>query len=94
MPKQLPTDTPLDAHSLDRLMSDLKYDVPNGFSDRVMRSVTSQSAPEMKSVSDSSATTAESLNWMQWSALIGGGILGIGQIVRIMLGLWFAATAW
>lgn len=58
--------------------------VPQGFSERVMQHITTLPLP---------APGSQPLEWLQWLALAGGALAGIGQLLSFVFGVWAVSTA-
>jgi hypothetical protein len=75
----------MEAHKHDSLEQWLHMDlvqVPDGFTGRVMQQIHTLPLP-----------AAKSLEWLQWLALAGGVLVGIGQLVGFVFGVWALSTA-
>jgi hypothetical protein len=94
MPTNKSSESLWDEHSLDAALSELSHEVPDDFSDQVMRSLARPVTLVSSSPAPDSIVAAPPLSKWQWCALVGGGLIGVGQIARVIFGLWFAATAW
>jgi|GEM_PF-6916545 len=82
-------ESPIDERGMDGLLSDLKHEVPDEFTTRVVRMI---DEPYLRSVTENGVGRA--LSWWQWSAIVGGGLIGVSQLARLVFGVWFTAAAW
>jgi hypothetical protein len=69
---------------LERLLQAEPLDVPQGFSERVMQRITYLPLP---------AQGSQPLEWLQWLALSGGALAGIGQVLSFVFGIWMVSAA-
>jgi hypothetical protein len=69
---------------LERLLQIEPLDVPQGFSERVMQRITYLPLP---------AQGSQPLEWLQWLALTGGALAGIGHTLGFVFGIWMVSAA-
>jgi hypothetical protein len=69
---------------LEQLLQTEPFDVPQGFAERVMQRITYLPLP---------AQGSQPLEWLQWLALVGGALAGIGHTLGFVFGIWMVSAA-
>lgn len=97
----------LDDDDLDRLMQTIGHSVPSGFTDRVLLLI--DPGPEAQEAErvrpalvpvdvgqqpEADTTQIPALSPIRVVLVLGVGLFGVGQIVRVMASLWLASAAW
>ena len=72
------------ANDLEKLLVSGPLKVPENFAQQVMQRIDELPLP---------IHPPQSLEWLQWLALVGGAILGVTQLAGFVFGIWVAATA-
>jgi hypothetical protein len=69
---------------LEQLLQIDPLKVPHDFSTRVMQRITYLPLPSL---------SRPSLEWLQWLALTGGALTGLGQVLGFAFGIWMVSAA-
>lgn len=69
---------------LEQLLQTESLPVPPDFSERVMQHLSTLPLP---------APRSQPLEWLQWLALAGGALAGIGHLLSFAFGVWVVSTA-
>lgn len=68
--------------------------VPKDFHAEVMQQVTAfEQARQQPYAPKPPQSNPVGLGWWQWSALICGGVLGAGQVLRLIFAVWLVSAA-
>ncbi len=74
---------------IDELLSHGLVQAPDDFRNRVMQQV----AEHERNRLSVPRAEADPLTWWQWSAVILGAVLGIGQVLRFIFAVWLVTAA-
>ena len=85
-------------HKFDTLLQAGLLEVPDDFTECVMRAVEHMPLPTLSSLTVALAPPSDrqSLYWisrLQWLALLGGTVAGVLQVMGFILSIWTATTA-
>lgn len=76
-------------NNVDEMLQHGLVRVPNEFRNSVMQKIAEHERQNTKQQS----TEVTPLAWWQWSAVVAGSILGIGQVLRFILAAWLVTAA-
>ena len=79
----------IDENEIDGLLQYGLVHVPEDFRTRVMQQVAEHEQERLSVTSPQ----VKPMAWWQWSAVIAGSVLGIGQVLRFIFAIWLVTAA-